>query len=107
MKLYLAKQTHYSTAMFLSDNVEEDLKLEAKGYLDQEAVFKNKDIEIKEITSFKDIPEEWKDANLWGIKEEVHVREYFQYLKLKAIFENTDVNLGYLNLKKFLLEVLK
>ncbi len=90
-KLYLATKT--ITAMFLSYE-DKNLNKDAANYIECE----NNNIDtnrmvVKEITSKKDVPKEWYDANLWGTDEEINPLsfledpEYIEYLRLKKKFE--------------------
>lgn len=98
-KLYLAKQTN--TVMFVSDLDDPNfLTGRAKLFLkEEEKNCASVPIDVQEVTSLEQIPNEWSHDNLlWGTDEEItahgflnlkseNSRSYQEYLRLKAIFE--------------------
>lgn len=102
-KMYLI--TKIAMTMFVSDAKEENLESTASSFLEEEMAISMKPykITVKEIKSMNEVPNEWKSgALLWGttgndmtpelfLQEntvKVNNKEYRDYLRLKAKFED-------------------
>jgi hypothetical protein len=108
MKLYYVEGSIQT--MFLSDQPDHSaglqaVKLEGRKFLQKESENGSfKDVRIKEIRTYEEVPEAWKNSGfgLWGVgndDDEVTVEAFFKnrlkfdseyktYLKLKKKFEN-------------------
>lgn len=80
------KKVYYASKIidvcFVADEnlSKKELKKKALEYLEEEEGYRlqtNKVSDLVEIKSAKEIPDEWKNALIWGIQEEITVKEYF------------------------------